>query len=378
VDAQLGLERDPETYVKRMVAVFRDVKRVLRRDGTLWLNLGSSYAGSWGNYHPDSPPGKHGQRLKETARWNRPAYESQEFLPPTATVPGFKPKDLIPIPWMVAMALQRDGWWLRSDIIWAKPNPMPESCTDRPTKAHEYLFLLSKSASYFYDAEATREKELSLSTIERYGISGEKAKRTASTIGGNSLEVGMQSQFTDSHCNPAGRNKRTVWTVATAPYPEAHFATYPPDLIKPCILAGTSARGCCPKCGAPWERITESEKTFQSGSGRAGNMPIGKQDLRASETNSTPDIRLGPVVSTKTTGWQPTCGCDVSHENDDQDKPLTATTDPCTVLDPFAGSGTTGAVALELGRKAVLIELNPAYVKLCEERCNVTPGLALA
>ncbi len=164
------------------------------------------------------------------------------------------------------------------------------------------------------------------------------------------------------------RNKRSVWTVPTVAYADAHFATYPPDLIKPCIMAGTSARGCCARCGAPWERITESEKSFESGSGRAGNMPNGKQDLRASETNSTPDIRLGPVVSTKTLGWQPTCKHQLGSG---------WMVEPCTVLDPFAGSGTTGMVALELGRKAVLIELNPKYVELIEQRCNITMGLAL-
>ena len=142
VDGQIGLEPSPEEYVGKLVEVFREVRRVLKKEGTLWLNLGDSYAGSWGNYHPNSPPGKHGQRLKNTARWNRPAYDDkQDFRPPTSNnLSGLKPKDLIGIPWRVAFALQADDWWLRQDIIWHKPNPMPESVTDRCTKSHEYEF----------------------------------------------------------------------------------------------------------------------------------------------------------------------------------------------------------------------------------------------
>ncbi len=169
-----------------------------------------------------------------------------------------------------------------------------------------------------------------------------------------------------AYCNPAGRNKRSVWTVATAPYPEAHFATYPPDLIKPCIMAGSSAKGCCAKCGAPWERIVErSGGTIgNSWHDHSNDLAVGQ---RCTDPRGKGSIgRSGEEpYKVETLGWQPTC----RHEAEIQ---------PCTILDCFAGSGTTGAVALELGRKAVLIELNPSYVKLIEERCNTTLGLALA
>jgi hypothetical protein len=162
---------------------------------------------------------------------------------------GLKPKDLCGIPWRVAFALQADGWWLRSDIIWSKPNPMPESVTDRPTKAHEYLFLLTKSARYYYDADAVRE-----------GF--ESSDHSPRTSGINPDNLGRNDRGTGRAFfgNPSGRNRRTVWHIATAPYSGAHFATYPPALVEPCIKAGTSERGVCPECGAPWERVVEKTK----------------------------------------------------------------------------------------------------------------------
>ncbi len=350
---QLGLEKTPEEYVAKMVEVFREVRRVLRKDGTLWLNLGDSYAraGGWSR-------GESGR-----AKSNIGNGTSQQLAA------GLKEKDLCGIPWRVAFALQADGWWLRSDIIWAKPNPMPESVTDRPTKSHEYLFLLTKSASYFYDAEAIKEKAtvgcLDSDFIPR------SAKDLQATDGFGSA--------TSASCNGrsgreiTSRNKRSVWTVATAPYPEAHFATYPLDLIKPCIMAGTSAKGCCSKCGAPWDRMTgrecdprhvEPSSLDRFGTGETGvHRKVGGQYQKWMEEN--------PM---KTLGWQPTCKCE--YKLNDWMQHFGSI--PCTVLDPFAGSGTTGAVALELGRKAVLIELNPKYFDLIRQRCNVTLGLQLA
>ncbi len=372
-DGQLGLEKTPEEYVEKLVEVFREVRRVLRKDGTLWLNLGDSYAGSGpsgASYQSNTTIGRNGKSrdgnfaISKTLGERGLTYVEKKPIPP----PGLKAKDLCGIPWRVAFALQADGWWLRSDIIWAKPNPMPESVTDRPTKSHEYLFLLTKSANYFYDAEAIKER--AVEGLDLGILRSIKAANGQGPTDRASIDKRLATGIDIREGNPSGnRNKRSVWTIATAPYPDAHFATYPPDLIKPCIMAGTSAKGCCAKCGAPWERIVEREKSFESGSGRAGNMPNGKQDLRASDTNSTPDIRLGPVISTQTLGWQPTCKHQIGAG---------WMVEPCTVLDPFAGSGTTGMVALELGRKAVLIELNPAYVELIEQRCNVTPGLQLA
>ena len=217
VEGQLGLEKTPDESVAKMVEVFREVKRVLRDDGTCWVNLGDSY---------NSVP-----RAKSFRR-DRAAVNPKRSL-----CPDLKPKDLCGIPWRVAFALQADGWYLRSDIIWHKPNPMPESVTDRPTKAHEYLFLISKSAKYFYDADAIREK----SDQDRIAERGNGAIRS------NELEtLGLTAATgrTNPSCvHPLGSNKRSVWTVATAPYSEAHFATFPPKLIEPCILAGCPAGG---------------------------------------------------------------------------------------------------------------------------------------
>ncbi|HEV2673271.1 MAG TPA: site-specific DNA-methyltransferase [Aliidongia sp.] len=240
VDGQIGLEATPSAFVKEMVAVFREVRRVLRDDGTLWLNLGDSYNGQ----------GARSPNIREDGSLSYRAGGQ------AIQVPGLKSKDLIGIPWRVAFALQADGWYLRSDIIWSKPNPMPESVTDRPTKAHEYLFLLSKSARYFYDADAIREVatvgdngssftgERDLSVHPNRGMkrrSGNKARKPGTARG---CPDGTGSNVCGSvPWEGEGRNKRSVWTVATAPFKEAHFATFPPALIEDCIKAG------CPKGG---------------------------------------------------------------------------------------------------------------------------------
>lgn len=351
VDGQLGLEKTPEEYVAKMVEVFREVRRVLREDGVLWLNLGDSYNGSGAGGGGNRKGNEHGQH-DAFSEMGRPFAD------------GLKPKDLCGIPWRVAFALQSDGWWLRQDIIWHKPNPMPESVTDRCTKAHEYVFLLSKSARYYFDAEAIKEQRESPQRDDLIPRP-EKAIGPNGRNGHSQWETGLKDTPSD-----AGRNKRSVWTVPSNPYSEAHFATFPPDLIKPCILAGTSARGCCPTCGAPWERVVARESMRISDSPRYG----GNGDRNDSEDGRT-------TTTTTTTGWAPACECVVINDHVAEDSnghvsPLEPI--PCTVLDPFGGSGTTGMVAIELGRKAILIELNPAYVKLIEKRTHVTPGLALA
>ncbi len=217
-DSQLGLEPTPEAFVANMVDVFREVKRVLRKDGTLWLNLGDSYAASGGDDRNGSSDGA-------TGRGDRPDQRRRA---------GLKPKDLVGIPWRVAFALQADGWYLRSDIIWSKPNPMPESVTDRPTKAHEYLFLLTKSARYYYDADAVREADSGYASGN--GFDGRMGgSRQTAVDGGN----GTPERFVPG----SGRNLRSVWSIATAPYPGAHFATFPPKLVEPCVKAGCPADG---------------------------------------------------------------------------------------------------------------------------------------
>jgi DNA modification methylase len=287
VPGQVGQEDTPEAFVARLVAIFHEVRRVLRDDGTLWLNLGDSYAANQSYQVPSTKGGaKHSP--------------AQGALGASTVPNGLKPKDLIGIPWRVAFALQSDGWYLRQDIIWHKPNPMPESVKDRCTKAHEYIFMLSKSAKYYYDAAAIREpaKDVSVARMERAntgthapgqpprsGVAGPRDKQR----GHGRRHAGFNDRWngmTKEEQQALGANKRDVWTVATYPYFGAHFATFPPDLIRPCILAGA---------------------------------PVGG-----------------------------------------------------TVLDPFGGSGTTGMVALQEGRSAILCELNPAYVDLIHQRCGNT------
>jgi len=221
VDGQLGLEETPEKYVENMVRVFREVRRVLRDDGTLWLNLGDSYATST----PSGPQGENGDRASRTF--------TAEALPARGVGSGLKPKDLCMIPARVAMALQADGWWLRSDIIWHKPNPMPESVTDRPTSAHEHIFLLSKSKRYFYDADAIREPLSCPDAADGSRVFGGKQ-------GTRNAKHGERTNGRTYNSAPNGRNKRNVWTVTTKPFPDAHFAVYPPALIEPCIAAGSA------------------------------------------------------------------------------------------------------------------------------------------
>lgn len=273
VAGQIGLERSPEDFVARLVDVFREVRRVLRSDGTLWLNLGDCYATGSGSAR--SPGGK--AYGKSNAVIDAGSFPVSQ--PNRMPILGLKPKDLVGIPWRVAFALQSDGWYLRSEIIWHKPNSMPESVSDRPTKAHEQIFLLTRSDRYLYDADAVREPH-----------NPESVARSVRGRSGNSKWAngdGLNSPHTMLHsmekcCHPNGRNRRTVWTVPTHPYSGAHFATFPPKLIEPCILAG------CPRGG--------------------------------------------------------------------------------TVLDPFAGAGTTGLVALRNSRNFIGIELNPEYIALARRR----------
>jgi len=245
VDVQLGLEATPDEYVANMVAVFREVRRVLRDDGTLWLNLGDSYAQA-------KAGGNDGVPLE----WQRPSRANKSKV--AKTFPGIKPKDLVGIPWRVAFALQADGWYLRQDIIWHKPNPMPESVTDRCTKSHEYIFLLTKSARYYYDNEAVKEPQIcSDPRLIKSGIV--RSREYGYSTKENELRTGNR-KYDDVPKNYAGngtnvkghngnsmntldgkRNKRSVWTVTTKPFKGAHFATFPPDLIEPCILAGSAA-----------------------------------------------------------------------------------------------------------------------------------------
>ena len=229
MDGQIGLEATPDAFVARLVEVFREVRRVLRDDGTLWLNLGDSYA------NPGHAKGNPGDGRSSFAKSEKASGHTH-----SKTWPGAKNKDLIGIPWRVAFALQADGWYLRQDIIWHKPNPMPESVTDRCTKAHEYVFLLSKSARYYFDSEAIKEP------VQSSKGNGKSFRGGGSYTGGNSFaNSAAKDRATHGNApNETGlRNRRSVWTVSTAPFKGAHFATFPPDLIEPCVLAGSPVGG---------------------------------------------------------------------------------------------------------------------------------------
>ena len=286
-DNQLGLEETPAEYVENLVNVFREVKRVLRDDGTVWLNLGDSYSS-----HKDCKSTPQSLSKGTSAEKAHIIEKGRSVTRDTKKLKaaGLKNKDLVGIPWRVAFALQADGWYLRQDIIWHKPNPMPESVKDRCTKSHEYIFLLSKNAKYYYDNDAVREPHTWEESKPRPSGMERNAKKYREKVkyggGGTGFSGHSGSLKADgtSLNHPDGRNKRSVWIIPTKPYSEAHFATYPPDLIEPCVLAG------CPEGG--------------------------------------------------------------------------------TVLDPFAGSGTTGLVAKQHNRNAVLIELNEEYIEIAKQRIN--------
>jgi len=333
---EFGLEPTPEMYVEHVVDVFREVRRVLREDGTLWLNLGDSYANDskWGG----SSGGKHVATLHGKTGVGR-----------QKTTTGLKPKDLVGIPWRVAFALQAAGWWLRSDVIWAKPNPMPESVTDRPTKAHEYLFLLAKSERYYYDADAIMEAGTDRAPGNKrprkyavaYASSESEHHRTA---------AGLERSDRQAH---ARRNRRSVWTVTTQPFLGAHFATFPEALATPCVLAGTSAKGNCAACGAPWARDVERYRTHNGD--RCDDLGAWRNTDPGSPVGAQGDGHWRYASVSETKGWKPTCTCD-------------APTAPALVLDPFAGSGTVGVVALRHGRRFLGIELNPTYCAMARRR----------
>ena len=299
VEGQLGLEPTPDAYVAAMVEVFREVRRVLAEDGTLWLNLGDSYAGG-GGFAPDAPCNVERRERIASGDANSQTFKLSSRQHERNKSGGIRPqgdikaKDLVGIPWMVAFALRADGWYLRSDIIWSKPNPMPESVTDRPTKAHEYLFLLSKAQTYYYDAAAIAEgiSDVSLQRINQSTFAAQKGgPKDYGTTGVNVNRSMRQTLENFAENNTGTRNKRSVWTIATQPYPDAHFATFPEALIEPCILAGSALED--------------------------------------------------------------------------------------TILDPFTGSGTTGAVAIRHQRSFVGCELNPVYVELARQRIGaVAPLLA--
>lgn len=351
VEGQLGLEKTPEEFITKLVLIFREVRRVLRDDGTCWVNLGDSYAGSGKGSNADGTP--HPAKLTGKQGTNKGTIDGLHY-PQKASEIGLKPKDLVGIPWRFALAAQADGWYLRQDIIWAKPNPMPESVTDRCTKAHEYIFLLTKSPRYWYDAEAIKEDATEAK------ICGKNSRVFQDRDPNHPAERKVRKEFEPSQAgggtnvlNHSGssmtvggkRNKRSVWSIPTQAYSEAHFATFPEKLVEPCILAGCPNE-VCPKCGKARTRVVNTKNTGSDNTRPNNNMP-------GREGNGFTRQRAGDVSST-TIGWSD-CGCGVGFV-------------PGLVLDPFIGSGTTGLVAAKNDRSFLGIELNPKYIDLAYNR----------
>ena len=368
----MGLEETPEEYVAKMVEVFLEVKRVLRKDGTLWLNIGDSYASK-----PSGCDGVSKSSGLNVANGNtkyRNTLTKSVGTKRNTVVGSLKPKNLVGIPWRVAFALQADGWWLRSDIIWSKGNPMPESVTDRPTKSHEYIFLLTKSERYFYDTEAIKEDAKEW-TGQAATFKRESGKATQLEVPGQtkaSHRVDRKQDqvhrrytgFNDRYEQTPKRNKRSVWNINTKPFSEAHFAVFPPEIPETCIKAGTSEKVVARNADPRGKGFIQSDRIFESGSGKSGNTPSGKNGIGMQGGGQTLDIRRGPCVYSNTIGWEPTCNCGIQQ------------TIPCTALDPFSGSGTTLWVAEQMDRNSIGIELNPDYCEIIRRRMGrIEPNL---
>ena len=350
---ELGQEPSPGQYVEHLVAVFEQVRRVLRPEGLAFLNLGDSFSAQGGNANTD----------------------------------GIKPKDLCGIPWRVALALQEAGWYLRCDLIWAKAQSgqrqytaqvaevaravgisepqvaallerlelpvgtcMPSSVKDRPTISHEYIFMLAKSARYFYDSEAVKEKGSGR-------IPGNKVPQKGAGVPGFEIRGGLLAAQQKPQ---TGRNLRSVLAISPKAYKGAHFASFSPDLIEPLLLAGTSEKGACRLCGAPWRRVVEDGEPDVEHQRECGGDAAGSYDgvatkvyagTGAQDPSATKARILAGMKEKRTTGWKPTCECVDAGEPVD-----------CLVLDPFCGTGTVGRVALTHGRRFLGIDVNPTYV----------------
>lgn len=317
-DYEIGKEPTIEEYVDKLVEVFSEVKRVLRNDGTFFLNIGDCY----------------------------------------------QSKDLLGIPWRVAFALQETNWILRCDVVWQKKNCLPESVKDRPTRNHEYVFLFTKSARYYYDADAVREP-CKIASLKRMEQKFNADKKRASTSSEQSLNP---EQF----CHPNGKNRRSVWSINTEPFPGAHFAVMPQRLAETCIKVGTSEYGCCMVCGAPFKRKIEQgepliEEMRSCGANSNGDYTgTATKDFKSAGSQNASETKkriLAGMRERKTVDWIQTCNCE--HPKISR----------CKVLDPFCGSGTTGIVAMNLGCNFIGVDLNPTFCQMSEERITKSLGL---
>ncbi len=404
-DNQIGLEETPEQFIQKIVEVFREVRRVLREDGVLWLNFGDSYAGSG-----KGPTGYNGlQNAEKRMGFDKSDSNrgSQKCNLNGGAIPaGLKSKDLMMIPQRIALAMQADGWYLRSQIPWIKRNCMPESTTDRPTSAIEYVFLMTKSAKYFYDGEAIRvpSSESYQNDARPQGVLRQKVNKRSKYPDegqfkkqdqtGNPTYAGFNERYNakmawngtniKGHsgllkadgtpmCDGATRNFRNsdpffeswqglysesgnplAFIINPQSRPELHFATFPDLLAATCIKAGTSERGCCPKCGAPYQRIVET-----SGGTTGKSWHPHADDETAGQIGGMPT----KGYKRESKGWKPGCKCGCEDIA------------PCVVLDPFMGSGTVAYVARELNRSSIGCELNPEYVKIIRSRLQADSQL---
>ena len=365
-EGMIGLEPTWDEHLDNLLAVFRQVWRVLRDDGTLWLNYGDGFARGPGR--GGSGRGGSGSGAKQASN------AGSAGVRPMAGPPGTKAKDLMMMPARVALALQADGWILRSEIILAKLNPMPESVTDRPTSAHEKMFLFSKKPTYFYDAVAVRKERSSVEDANGFrggsytgGKAGPRAttgnKRTDKQRGHERRHDGFNDRWdgmSKAEQQAMGANLRNWWPVAVEPYKGAHFATFGTLWIEPCILAGTSAKGCCPECGAPWVRVTKKRlvpaRSHQELARHAAKH--GDDEKPAMDPQRHP-VNLAPLAAQyRTLRWEPSCECKAGEPK------------PAVILDPFGGAGTTGLVADRHQRDAVLIEISDEYAELARERIH--------
>lgn len=362
---ELGSEPHVSSYVAHLVEVFREVRRVLRKDGVLWLNLGDSYVTApAGNTGPANDDDGAYQRRRDNQ--NAATGEDPQRRPVDWRSDRLKPKDLIGIPWRVALALQDDGWWLRADCIWHKPNPLPESCRDRPmTKDKEYVFLLAKGRDYFWDGEDVREPATGRSVTHQLSSERYDATVNGPHSSGRKFPPGKERSVPVVFST---RVLRSVWKITAQPFHGAHFATFPEALAERCIRAGTSRGGVCAGCGKPWERVVcigEPDLEHQRTCGGDRKGEYHGQAQKAFEftgaqnaSNAKRNILKGMGKRT-TVGWKPDCKCDVLAVG----PPV-----PATVLDPFLGSGTTLLVARRLGHHGIGIELKPEYAEIAKER----------
>jgi DNA modification methylase len=351
-----GLEPTVDMYVEHTIEILRALRRVLKPDGIIWWNIGDSYTSGKGTCH--NPGGNISTLLAQ----------------------GLKPKDLCLVPFRVVLAAQADGWWVRSIIIWSKPNAMPESVKDRPTESHEYILMLTKSQRYYFDMEAVRETQTGNAHSrgdEEGNAAYQESRGSYKGFASPSVEV------------PGGRNIRSVWKITTQPFKGAHFATFPEEIPRRCILASTSEKGNCIKCGRPWVRITapgpgqpESWKGSRFDDGKylevhpnVGRREDAKTDTQYAEGSTAKRLALlrqqarenGGEYSNEniTTDWKPSCKCDAEVT-----KPI--------VLDPFGGSGTVPKVAKELGRKSIYIDTSEKYCEMARKRIQlVTPPMEI-